>query len=407
MKPGQRQKRLRLSESHRKCPICQSSGRRLIFKQYFMGSALLTGYHVVTCNHCGAAYADLIPQQSDFNRYYRQFSKYEYSHHNGQVSASDMRTFERLANFICKSDIDRNGAILDVGCATGAFLHVLGRHGFKNLHGLDPSPACAKVAARLYQIPVATGTVFDLGCQSGQFDLIILAGVLEHIRDVRRALQNIVNRLTPGGRLFLAVPDAMGLAASRNAPFQQFSTEHINFFTASSLRNLMAVVGFEQLAHLRFMRKQGIKTTEPIVCGLYRQAGGGVKVSRDQHCQHALQRYVAASRVADRRVCRIIDQAARRGKKLIIWGVGSLTHRLLAAGLLRVDQIAAFVDSSERIRSRRIAGRRILAPTELHGRSEPILISSWMYQEEIFKQIKQQMRLSNTVIKLHQRGMGT
>ncbi len=403
MKLSYGQKDLRPSLKHRTCPICGSPRRRLIYKQHFTGSTLLSGYHVVSCANCGFAYADMIPPQAAFDRYYRHFSKYEYRHHGGEVSANDLRIFERLADFICRSGISPRSATLDVGCATGAFLHVLASRGFKNLHGLDPSPDCAKTAARLYKIRVVTGTVFDLDRRHGRYDLIMLTGVLEHLCDVRLAVQRIVDRLTPNGQLFLAVPDVMSLGSSRNAPFQQFSTEHINFFTATSLRNLMAVAGFERIAQTRMMRQQGAGATEPVVGGLYRRAARMVKMRIDCQGHAALQRYVAASQDADRRTRRVIANASRGGKQIIVWGVGSLTQRLLAAGLLKASAVEAFVDSSVRMQGRRIAGRRILPPAALHGRSEPILISSWMFQEEIFQEIKQKMKLPNRVIKLFNR----
>lgn len=401
MKSSHGQKDLRPSLSHRTCPICGSPRRRLIYKQHFIGSALLSGYDVVSCADCGFAYADVIPPQAAFDRYYRQCSKYEYVHHGGEVSRSDIKTFEQLADFICRAGVDRRSAILDVGCATGALLSVLGKRGFKNLHGMDPSPACAKTAARLYGIPVSTGSVFDLDPRHGRYDLIILSGVLEHLRDVRLAVQHIVDRLAPNGQLLLAVPDVMGLGSSRNAPFQQFSTEHINFFTAISLRNLMAVAGFERVAQTRMMRQQGIGTTEPAVAAIYRQALGPVKLRLDGQGRTALQRYVARSKKADRHTRKVIRHATRGGRKIVIWGVGTLTQRLLAAGILKGQQIAAFVDSSPKMQGRTLVGHRILAPAGLHVRPEPIVIASWMFQEEIYEQIKKHLRLPNKAIKLY------
>ncbi len=395
---------LRSQRIHRACPICQSSRRHLIFKQRFDGpqnSSLLAGYHVVSCAYCGFVYADCIPEQAAFDGYYRRFSKYEYGHQGGEVSRSDIRTFERLANFIYRARVHRRSAILDVGCATGALLSVLGKRGFKDLHGMDPSLACAKTAARLYGIPVITGSVFDLDLRHGQYDLIILTGVLEHIRDVQAAVQKVVARLTPQGHLLAGVPDALGLAAAHNAPFQQFSVEHINFFTPTSLTNLMAAAGLKRIVQMRMMREQGIGTTEPTVVGIYRRGFGPVKLRLDLQGRAALQKYVAKSKEADRHTRKIIRHATRGGRKIVIWGVGTLTQRLLAAGILKREHIAAFVDSSPKMQGGTLVGQRILAPAELRARPEAIIIASWMFQKEIYAQIKKHLRLPNAVIKLY------
>ncbi len=58
-------------------------------------------------------------------------------------------------------------SILDVGCATGRLLANLRDRGFANVMGLDPSPACAAAAARLYDIDVLTMTLGDLAGRTG------------------------------------------------------------------------------------------------------------------------------------------------------------------------------------------------------------------------------------------------
>src|SRR5260370_25222578 len=65
----------------RACPICGAAGRRVFFHQQFAAvdqATPVTGYEVVVCERCGGGYADGIPDQPAFDRYYRDMAKYEY-----------------------------------------------------------------------------------------------------------------------------------------------------------------------------------------------------------------------------------------------------------------------------------------------------------------------------------------
>ena len=58
---------------HRACPVCGGSDRRLLYRQRFDAfstSSLLDGYDVVACDACGLCFADNIPDQAAFDRYW-------------------------------------------------------------------------------------------------------------------------------------------------------------------------------------------------------------------------------------------------------------------------------------------------------------------------------------------------
>ena len=84
-----------------------------------------------------------------------------------------------------------------------------------------------------------------------------------------------------------------------------------------------------------------------------------------------------------------------------IWGVGTMTLRLLQNTPLKSANIAAFVDSNPKYSGMMLNGKEIVAPEQLVFRDNlPILISSWIFQNEIENQIKNQLSLRNQIIKL-------
>ena len=77
---------------------------------------------------------------------------------------------------------------------------------------------------------------------------------MEHIRDLNAAVEKISSLLAPRGKAYLAVPDAPRFAQQTDGAFQEFSVEHLNFFSSASLTNLMQMRQFRSLetGHVKY-----------------------------------------------------------------------------------------------------------------------------------------------------------
>jgi 2-polyprenyl-3-methyl-5-hydroxy-6-metoxy-1,4-benzoquinol methylase len=361
----------------------------------------LEGYRVVVCELCGFAFADDIPEQEAFDAYYRELSKYEYQHRGGQESANDESRQRDAAATLRTLIPSRQSRILEVGCSTGRLLALLRESGYEDAWGLDPSPACAASARRLYNVNVLTKTVAELANSEQRFDVLILIGVLEHIRDLEGGLRTMHQILTPNARIYLDVPDATQFADFPDAPYQQFSMEHINFFSGESLANLMRAHGFKQLFSEKVLRRYTDMTVMPSVHAAFENSGVQGAPVRDHQSEPRLREYIEQSRVVDSRIRQLIDRTAGDREPILVWGVGTHTQRLLATGGLDRVNISAFVDSNPKYHGRRLNDIPIVSPECLGGRSEPILVCSRVFQKEIEQQIHQQLHLSNEVISLY------
>jgi len=371
------------------------------------GGALLEGYDVVVCTECGFGFADHLPEQAIFDAYYRDMSKYEYQDQGGVANPRDLARFEAIAKTIGQLLPSHEARVLDVGCATGGLLAALMNKGYAHVVGLDPSPQCAASAQSLYGIRVVTGAISEIAelmAAEQPFDCVILSGVLEHIRDVGPTVARMRALLSARGLIFIEVPDATEFSRWPDAPFQEFSTEHINFFSATSLTNLMQRNGFTRVLCEQTTRDQSDSTVMPVVSAIYQRSPGegGLPLSPDAGTETGLARYIKQSRQVEERVHRIVNSLVENATPLIVWGVGTHTLRLLATSRLAQANIQAFVDSNVRYQGKQLNGLPILAPAELRGRSEPILISSRVFQSAIERQIREVLRLSNEVITLYQ-----
>ncbi|MDB6022772.1 MAG: SAM-dependent methyltransferase [Pedosphaera sp.] len=129
------------------------------------------------------------------------------------------------------------GAVLDVGCSSGGFLHQLTKrypNDYKVL-GTDVSTAPLEHAAKM-GVPVARGD-FLTHPFSGQFDAVTFWAVMEHLSEPRRFLERAASLLKPGGFCFILVPNLNSLAVRLlGSKYRYIFPEHINYFTPATLR---------------------------------------------------------------------------------------------------------------------------------------------------------------------------
>jgi SAM-dependent methyltransferase len=390
----------------RPCPVCGSLRSSLLYSQSFEQLSeirLLDGYEVVVCQDCGLAFADRIPQQSAFNAYYRDLSKYYYEYRGGIGTQYEELRFRNVTLNILSQIPDPGSRILEIGCSTGHLLSILKEQGYTQVRGVDPSPGCAKAAWDLYRIPVDVHTIFDIPTPDQPFDLLVLIAVMEHLRDLDSAIDKMRALLTPRGRVYLEVPDAANFVSNRDAPFQEFSLEHLNFFSEVSLTNLMQTRGFKFLSSNRFLVELSRGTWCASVSGIFEKSGSKTSAwARDEETEVALTAYINRSRDAEKPIRGIIDGVAASGQAILVWGTGTHTQRLLAVSSLGRANIVAFIDSNPKFQGKQLHGFPILAPEGLEGRREPILISSYAAQHEIAQQIREKLRLPNELILLYE-----
>ncbi len=149
----------------------------------------------------------------------------------------------------------RPGRLLEIGCASGSFLHRMAADGWV-VEGLEFSAEAAN-AARSLGYPIHFGALEAASSPSGAFDLVVGWMVLEHLRDPVGALRKLRRWTKPGGRLAASVPDAASLE------FRVFGERwldldvprHLFHFTPRSLSKVLEKAGWrlERIFHQRVL----------------------------------------------------------------------------------------------------------------------------------------------------------
>ncbi len=390
----------------RECPVCLAQQARVIFRQKFSAfseGGLMEGFDLAICKKCGAGYADDIPLQSEFDRYYAEMSKYQRSEGGGELNAVDAERYRQAADMVV-GRLKPGDSIVDVGCATGALLAEFKRRGFTNILGIDPSSACADIGMRLYGVPIRTMPGSSLGAVTERFDLAILTGVLEHLRDVGASLRLVLELLKPGGQIYIEVPDATRYREWFSAPYQFFSMEHVNYFSPHSLTNLMLRLGLRSVFVERVTRWLGPNAVEPAIAGLFRldPAAGHAPRERDTETEPGFQTYIDFSSSLERRVHCAIDELVANQTPLLVWGAGTHTLRLMETSALSKANLLAFIDSNSSYQGKTLKGIPILAPSQCRDRSSAVLISSHVAEQEIKSQILHVLQWPNPLVCLYE-----
>jgi len=172
----------------------------------------------------------------------------------------------------------KGGRILDVGCASGLFLRQAADAGWQ-VTGIEPSEELYPEAKRTLEGrgKVHQSTLEHARLEPG-FDAITLWDVLEHVPDPLGFLTACRDLLTPGGYLFLNVPDLDSLEARLlGSRWPLLLAEHLNYFNRASLRRCAETA---DLTPVRFGRRSVWFTVEYTA---YRLAQHRIPLARAAH----------------------------------------------------------------------------------------------------------------------------
>jgi SAM-dependent methyltransferase len=98
------------------------------------------------------------------------------------------------------------GRVLEVGCAHGGYVALLGWAGFEAV-GTELSPAVARLAHELFGVTVLAGQVEKQPFEEESFDVIVLNDVIEHLPDPLATLGHCAKLLAKGGFFVIQTPE--------------------------------------------------------------------------------------------------------------------------------------------------------------------------------------------------------
>jgi SAM-dependent methyltransferase len=135
---------------------------------------------------------------------------------------------------------------LEVGPGAGKTLRSLRWIGWQAV-GLDLDPDAASTAERASGCTVKVGTLTSTDLPDESFNLIFMSHVLEHLPDLRPALQRCLRLLAPGGRLVVVYPnpDSLGVQCQKQFAVNWDPPRHLVIPPLSAIVAMMKDIGFD------------------------------------------------------------------------------------------------------------------------------------------------------------------
>jgi len=360
------------------CPVCGSKEFREVFRRLhvvFDGHPLAGEYQAGCCVRCGSVFDRHGVAPEAYLEYYEKFPKY---HTKGRLQDP---YYETIAGVVARLVQDRDARILDLGAGGGELLSALQRRGYRRLEGLEASPDCAAHIRNVLGIPCRAGSITALEEIPEKWDLLLSTGVFEHLLDPSQVVDDLSRLVAPGGHAFVLVPDLERYVECLSTPFQEFSVEHINHFTAASLGGLFARHGWAMIRTGKITRNVTPTCSYPDLWCAFSPREDVQIPEADEIGFRCLNEYIAASEHLLTRIGYHLDQELPPGR-FVMWGAGQTASLLLSEGILHNRELAMVIDGNTVYDGKRLCGAPIVSPhrkdaiTVLSSTDIPILIAS-------------------------------
>lgn len=239
----------------RDCPVCGSEDKSEIaylarmdegrLDSFAFASRKLPEYmhlRLLKCPICSVLYASPAFTAEFLAGAYRDAS-YD-SHDEAEYAAA---SYAKQLGPILPLLGDREAA-LEIGAGNGAFLRHLRRAGFREVIGVEPSHLAVASADKDTRSLIRVGMFRACDFEPNTLTLLSSFQTMEHIRDPRELCVDAYRLLRRDGAIFLICHD-YGSWVTRllgeRSPI--FDIEHLQLFSSSSLRFLLAACGFQDI----------------------------------------------------------------------------------------------------------------------------------------------------------------
>lgn len=238
----------------RPCPVCGSDNPRVIGtrggRAHREGKGIET--NVVQCMVCEIIYTRpvMIPET---NPYDKTTSDEYFYNHDSKLKESMGESIAAYAEKVLRC----KGKMLELGCGRGELLVGAAKRGWE-VYGVEMTDDFArKAASKGINVEQSSIQKSSLLNQTGRYDVILLAAILEHLYDPLETLHKVHKALRIGELVFIDVPNEMSLTMRIGNLYMRlrgrdwcvnlsptFSPFHVVGFSPNSLRKLLVSSGF-------------------------------------------------------------------------------------------------------------------------------------------------------------------
>ncbi|MBC7900078.1 MAG: class I SAM-dependent methyltransferase [Saprospiraceae bacterium] len=242
--------------SEQNCPICEIKPTKYVGKRGGASHRENQGVEteIWACGKCGLIFPNPMPYPiGGLGQHYEVDADQYFQGHD------KLGKLDNAAGLVEQAEklLGRKGRLLDVGVGRGEILIAAKERGW-DVEGVEPSESFADYAEKRIGVKIWRQPVEEAEIPEAEFDVVILAAVLEHLYNPDEIMLKISRILKPGGFLYLDVPNEKGLYFRVGNVYQKmrgrkwcvnlaptFSPFHVFGFGAKSLIAILRKHGFE------------------------------------------------------------------------------------------------------------------------------------------------------------------
>ncbi|PWJ55240.1 methyltransferase family protein [Dyadobacter jejuensis] len=221
------------------CPICSTNS----FSNYLNVEDYTVSHQefkIQQCNACHFLFTNPRPAEEEIGAFYQ--SENYISHHD---EAKDLmsRAYNLVRDYtlhqklkLINGLVPSKGNLLDMGCGTGSFLQICKQNGW-TINGTEPDPQARKQAQQKTQSEIVT----HIDELQGDYDIVTMWHVLEHVHRLNETIDWLRNRVTAKGKIIIAVPNPGSYDAQHYHRFWAAYDvpRHLYHFTPSTMDKLL------------------------------------------------------------------------------------------------------------------------------------------------------------------------
>jgi 2-polyprenyl-3-methyl-5-hydroxy-6-metoxy-1,4-benzoquinol methylase len=232
------------------CPLCESNevpatleAEEFVLKRRY--------YTLSCCRNCGHVFINPAPDGDELEQYYveavpRLRALYADGPTQSPTSVAECPIEQEKIELLSSLHLlDHAGSILDVGFGNGGFVLSMSELGWRSV-GLEFTEKVDLTFDPAGKFEALFGLESLDRIEPGQFDLITLWHVLEHLSDPVDVLRSMRRLLKPEGKIIIAVPNIASLSARVFGRYWYALSPpwHLHQFTPRTLNTAFCEAGF-------------------------------------------------------------------------------------------------------------------------------------------------------------------
>lgn len=236
-----------------RCPVCSSSDSKLFATVY--------GFSYVECDECGTCYVCNPPSHEAIRGAYNS----DYYTAANKLLLANPDTISDRVEHIARPKVEfvkkyaPSGRWLDIGCGVGEVLVSARDAGYK-VTGIETNEMEASFARDHFGLTVLGQYIHEGNAASfaGQYEIISLFSVLEHVPDPRSIVRTISSIQTKGGILVIETPHFPSVSTLCQAAFPNMVNRmmhpplHLFLFSLRAIEKILVEFGYSIKARWMF-----------------------------------------------------------------------------------------------------------------------------------------------------------